>query len=224
VTTNENMPPFLVLLAIPVLCLASLAQTGKVEPLGAMTAAVVSAPVTQVLDSQGQRLTLPDDTALCDIWMRKNVPARTAKDSGGVLYPELVESVLVGVISFPQAAADFRGQPIAPGTYTMRYALMPDDGNHLGVAPDRDFLLLVRAADDPDPAAVFKFADLVGLSRKAMGSNHPGVFSLTESKAGSALTLVKNAEDHWIFSGAVMKLDSGKDLPLSLIVKGTAPQ
>lgn len=221
-TTNENT--FLVLLAIPVLCLASLAQTGKVEPLGAMTAAVVSAPVTQVLDSQGQRLTLADGTALCDIWMRKNVPARIAKDSGGVLYPELVESALVGVISFPQAAADFRGQPIAPGTYTMRYALMPDDGNHLGVAPDRDFLLLVRAADDPDPAAVFKFAELVGLSKKAMASNHPGVFSLTESKAGSPPTLVKNVEDHWIFSGVVMKLDSGKDLPLSLIVKGTAPQ
>jgi hypothetical protein len=189
-----------------------------------MTAAVVSAPVTQVLDSQGQRLTLSDGTALCDIWMRKNVPARTAKDSGGVLYPELVESTLVGVISFPQAAADFRGQAIAPGTYTMRYALMPDDGNHLGVAPDRDFLLLVRAADDPDPAAVFKFAELVGLSKKAMASNHPGVFSLTESKAGSLPTLVKNVEDHWIFSGVVMKLDSGKDLLLALIVKGTAPQ
>ena len=221
-TTNENT--FLVLLAIPVLCLASLAQTGKVEPLGAMIAAVVSAPVTQVLDSQGQRLILSDGTPLCDIWMRKNVPARIAKDSGGVLYPELVESALVGVISFPQAAADFRGQPIAPGTYTMRYALMPDDGNHLGVAPDRDFLLLVRAADDPDPAAVFKFAELVGLSKKAMASNHPRVFSLTESKAGSPPTLVKNVEDHWIFSGVVMKLDSGKDLPLSLIVKGTAPQ
>jgi hypothetical protein len=221
VTSNEH---FLVLLAIPVLCLASLAQTGKVESLGAMTAAVVSAPVSRVLDSQGQHLILSDGTPVCDIWMRKNVPARTAKDSGGVLYPELVESALVGVISFPQAAADLRGQPIAPGTYTMRYALMPDDGNHLGVAPDRDFLLLVRAADDPDPATVFKFADLVDLSKKAMGSNHPGVFGLTESKAGSAPMLVKNAENQWVFSGVVMKLDSGKDLPFSLIVKGTAPQ
>ena len=51
----------------------------------------------------------------------------------------------------------------------MRYALMPDDGNHLGVAPNRDFLLLVRAADDPDPAAVFKFADLVGFKQEGYG-------------------------------------------------------
>lgn len=223
-TTSENMRPSLFLLAIPVLCLASLAQTGKVEPLGAMTTTGVSAPITQALDSQGHRLTQSDGTALCDIWLRKNVPARNTKDSGAVLYPELAESALVAVISFPQAAADFRGQPVAPGTYTLRYALMPDDGNHLGVAPDRDFLVLVRAADDSDPAAVFKFADLMSLSKKAMGSNHPGVFSLTESKAGSSPTLVKNAEDHWIFSGVIMKLDSGKDVPLSLIVKGTAPQ
>lgn len=209
-------------LVVPALCLASLAQAGKVESLGSLTISGVPAAITQVLDSQGQSLKIADGTSLCNIWLRKSVPVRTTKDSGA-LYPQLAESILVGVISFPQAVTDFRGQPIASGTYTLRYALMPDDGNHLGVAPDRDFLLLVRAVDDPDPAAVFKFADLVGLSKKAAGSNHPGVFSLTQPGATSATALTKNAEDHWIFSG-VMKLDSGKDLPFSLIVKGTAPQ
>ena len=44
------------------------------------------------------------------------------------------------------------GQGIQPGLYTLRYELVPNDGNHLGVANSRDFGLLVRAADDPDPA------------------------------------------------------------------------
>jgi hypothetical protein len=213
----------LLLLIVPALCLASLAQTGKVEPLGPLTASGVPAAITQVLESQGQRLKLADGNTLCDIWLRKHVPVQAAKDSNGVLYPELAESTLVGVISFPQAAADYRGQPIAAGTYILRYGLIPDDGNHLGVAPNRDFLLLVRTTDDADPTTVFKFVELVGLSRKAAGSNHPGVFSLTQPEAGSAPSFAKDNEDHWIFSGA-WKLDSGNELPFSLIVKGTAPQ
>jgi len=41
--------------------------------------------------------------------------------------------------------------------------------------------------------------------------------------SGSATSLTKSAEDHWIFS-SMLKLDSGKDLPFALVVKGTAAQ
>jgi len=200
------------------------AQTAGVEALGpAPTDLGIPAAVLQVLDSHGNRLKLADGGVICDIWLRKAVPAQTAKQqSEGLLYPELSESTLIGVISFPKAAADFRGQPITPGAYTLRYELMPDDGNHLGVAPDRDFLLLVPAAVDTDPAAVFKFDELVQISRKATKSNHPGPLSLAQA-SGSATSLTKDAEDHWTFS-SVLKLDSGKDLPFALIVKGTAAQ
>jgi len=46
--------------------------------------------------------------------------------------------------------------------------------------------------------------------------------SLTQA-SGPTPALTKDAEDHWIFSGT-LKLDSGKDLPFALIVKGTAAQ
>jgi hypothetical protein len=206
------------------LCLSCVAQTAGLETLGPPTTDLgIPAAVVQVLDSHGNRLKLADGNVLCDIWLRKSVPAQTAtKESEGLLYPELSESTLIGVISFPKAATDFRGQPIAPGTYTLRYELMPDDGNHLGVAPDREFLLLVPDALDPDPGALFKFDELVQMSRKATGTNHPGPLSLTQA-SGSATSFTKDAEDHWMFS-CVLKLDSGKDLPFSLIVKGTAAQ
>jgi hypothetical protein len=206
------------------LCLTCGAQTAGLETLGPPTPELsVPAAVVQVLDSHGNRLKLADGSVLCDIWLRKSVPAETSKkESEGLLYPELSESTLVGVISFPKAATDFRGQPVVAGTYTLRYELMPNDGNHLGVAPDRDFLLLVPAALDPDPSALFKFDDLVQMSRKATGTNHPGPLSLAQASR-SATSLTKDAEDHWMFS-SVLKLDSGKDLSFAVIVKGTAAQ
>jgi hypothetical protein len=200
--------------------LACVAQTGSVESVGPPPDSLAAA-VSQILEAHGNRLKLADGGAICDIWLRKSVPAH-AKKTEGLLYPELSESSLVGVISFPQAATDFRGQPIAAGAYTLRYELMPDDGNHLGVAPDRDFLLLLPAGLDTDPNAVFKFDELVQMSRKATKSNHPGPMSLAQA-SGSATSLTKDAEDHWVFS-SVLKLDSGKDLPFALIVKGTAAQ
>lgn len=206
------------------MCLTCGAQTAGLETLGPPIPDLgVAAALVRVLDSHGNRLKLADGSVLCDIWLRKSVPAQTAKkESDGLLYPELSESTLVAVISFPKAATDFRGQPIAVGTYTLRYELMPDDGNHLGVAPDRDFLLLVPAALDPDPGALFKFDELVQMSRKATGTNHPGPLSLAQA-SGSATSLTKDAEDHWMFS-SVLKLESGTDLPFALIVKGTAAQ
>jgi hypothetical protein len=204
------------------LCSACLAQTGKVEALRSPTDSSLSTAVVKVLDSHGQRLKLPDGAAICDIWLRTSISAQTKKQTEGLLYPELSESLLVGAISFPQATMDYRGQPIAAGTYTLRYELIPDDGNHLGVSPNRDFLLLVPAALDSDPATVFKFDELVSMSRKATGTNHPGPLSLTQA-SGSTSSLTRDAEDHWIFSGT-LKLDSGKDLPFALIVKGTAAQ
>ena len=210
--------------ALCFVCFSQVGQAGKVESLGPPTDSSIPAALVQALDSHGQRLKLADGSTACDIWLRKSVPVQATKkkESEGLLYPELSESLLVAVVSFPQATTDFRGQPIAPGTYTLRYELIPDDGNHLGVAANRDFLLLVPVAADPDPAAVFKFDELVQMSRKATGTNHPGPMSLTQvSGPGTALT--KDSEDHWIFSGA-LKLDSGKDLPFALIVKGTAAQ
>ena len=99
-----------------------------------------------------------------------------------MVYPQLAESTLVGVLHYPKGGSDYRGQTISAGFYTLRYELMPSDANHLGAAPNRDFLLLVPAASDADPNAVFKFPDLVALSEKATGTRHPGPLSLVQSE------------------------------------------
>lgn len=197
------------------------AQGGKVEVVGPPDSTVPEA-VRNALDTKGYRVKLDDGTTACEIWLRKSVPGAAKKNSSDALYWQLAESTLVGLISFPQATTDYRGEAVKAGAYTLRYELMPNDGNHLGVAPNRDFLLLVPAASDADPGATFKFEELVSLSRKATGTRHPGPLSLVQA-GGGAPAVSKDDEEHWVFT-ASLKLASGEDLPFALVVKGTAPQ
>ena len=101
---------------------------------------------------------------------------------------------------------------------------MPNDGNHLGAAPNRDFLLLIPAASDANPNAAFKFQELMALSESAAGTKHPSPLSLVPADSGvTAPSVSKDDQDHWIFS-ARMKLTSGEELPFALVVKGTTQQ
>ena len=198
-----------------------LAQAGKVEKIGAASDSSISDAVKNALEATGYRITTSDGFS-CEIWWRKSLPVQAKKDVAGALYPQFAESTLLGIISYPQPAADYRGEPIKPGAYTLRYALLPNDANHLGVAPNRDFVLLTPVGADASPDATPKPDELVELSRKATGTRHPAPLSLAPGQ-GSAPNLSKNDEDHWIFSASV-KLSSGDELPVALVVKGTAPQ
>ena len=208
-----------VLLMLSLLCAA---QSGKVESIGPLTDNAVSEQVRQNLAAKGYRLALDDPKPCCELWLRKSVPAQ-ASNSTELAYPQFAESTLLGVVHFPQAAADFRGHPIPAGFYTLRYELIPDDGNHLGVAPNRDFVVLIPAQSDPDPKAAFKFQELVTMSAKTAGTKHPSPLSLPPADKPSPGTVAKDDQDHWIFS-ASLKLASGEELPFSLIVKGSAQQ
>jgi len=149
--------------------------------------------------------------------------AGQSKEVAGAVYSELAESTLVGVLHFSQPGSDYRGQPIASGYYTLRYELLPNDGNHLGAAANRDFLLLVPAAADKDPATNPKPAELIELSRKASGTHHPAPLSLVQPDNSPSPSVTKAEEDHWIFTGTT-KLASGREMPIALVVKGQAQQ
>lgn len=199
------------------------AQAGKVEPLGPLTETTVPEAARAAINAKGYRVTPDDTTPAIEIWYRKDVAAKPKAASTSAVYDRLTPSALVGVIHFTKASTDFRGQSVAAGFYTLRAALMPDDGNHLGVAPSRDFLLLVPAAADPGPDATPKFEELVALSRQASGTKHPAPLSLVPAEGGAAPAITKDDEGHVIFTAPV-RLSSGEDLPVALIVKGTAPQ
>ena len=205
------------------LSLLAAAQNGKVESTGPLTDSAVPEKVRESLNDKGYRLTLDDPKPACELWLRKSIPAAPKKGPEAAAYPQLAESTLVGVVHFFQAAADFRGHQIPAGFYTLRYSLIPDDGNHLGVSPNPDFLLLTPAQSDSDPSAAFKFQELVTMSARTGGTKHPSPLSLPPADKPSTGTIARDDQDHWIFS-ASLKLASGEEIPFALIVKGIAQQ
>lgn len=217
---------FAPLLLVALLVLSSLAAAqAKLEKIPALSDASVPAAIRSALQASGSRLMLvrPDGSVLCEIWLRKSLPAGRVAAAKGVAYPEMLESALLGVISFPNGGKDFRGQAIRPGFYTMRYELLPEDGNHLGVAPTRDFVLLLAASADTDPSAQYDFAQLVKLSAQAAGTNHPAAFVLLAPEDGAAPRTYQSPDGFQVFAGAI-QTDGGMNVLIALVVKGQAEQ
>lgn len=193
----------------------------KVESTGPVTDKAVPEAVRAAVEEKGVRVTLADGL-WCDLWLRKSIP--DGKNAApGALHTELAASTAVGVIRFLAPATDFRGQAIGPGFYTLRYALMPADGSHMGVSEYPDYLLVAPAASDPDPDAIFKFDGLMDLSRKATGTRHPGVLSLTRA-SGTIFPAVTINDAGYAVVQVKGRLRSGGEAPIALVVKGHTEQ
>ena len=216
----QRSPALFLLLSLLLSSLFAAAQA-KLEKIP--TDASIPAPLRAALEASGSRLVRPDGSVLCEIWLRKSLPVGKVAAAKGAAYPEMSESALLGVISFPNGGKDFRGQAIKPGFYTMRYELLPEDGNHMGVAPTRDFVLLLEAGADRDPDAQYDFGQLVKLSAQAAGTNHPAAFVLLAPESGTGPRTYQNAYSFQVFAGA-LKTDGGKNVPVALVVKGQAEQ
>ena len=63
------------IICVLVLSLICTAQSGKIETLGPLTDTSVPNAIRQTLDSKGYRVLLDDSSPVCELWLRKNVPA-----------------------------------------------------------------------------------------------------------------------------------------------------
>ena len=193
---------------------ALLGEDYKSEP-GAAPPAELSDSVKSLLDKLGTKIS-KDGKPLSEIWFRTEAPAGKPTTEANLTMPNIPHGSLIAVIRVDQTYSDRRGQTIKAGLYTMRYSYYPENGDHQGAAPQRDFLLLSPAAGDIDGAATPDFKTLVEFSRKVSNSAHPAVFSIWKEdpkffKEGS---LVKVGESDWVL---MRKLGT---VPMSLIVAG----
>ena len=190
----------------------------KIEPVTTAPSNIPKA-LQDALQPQGTRV-VGDKGTVCEVWVGKAAAQSTGGNPDAV-YPGLGVGVLVGVLHFPAAGSDFRGQTIKAGYYTLRYALLPQDGNHMGVNPYRDFLLLSPVAADTQIDKPLPPADLYKLSRQASGTNHPAVMSLVPMAQGATFpSLGQDDQGH-----SVLQIKLGTvvgDLPIALVVVGQA--
>lgn len=170
----------------------------RVEAIGPATDSSVAESIRKALSPSGIRVLDGGGATVCEIWLRREIPA-SADEVSGAFFSKIGEGTFVGLAHFPKNGGDFRGQGLAPGWYTMRYAMILQDGNHLGVSPSRDFLLFSRASDDTDPSRAFPIAELYQKSRVASGTGHPSSWSLVFPTEEKGLPrVVTNHEEHVI--------------------------
>ena len=98
----------------------------------------------------------------------------------------------------------------------MRFSFFPQNGDHQGVAPQRDFLVLSQAAEDKDGAANPVFDALMTMSRKASGTPHPLVFSMWKDDADAKPGFEKQGENDWVLHVKI------GDVPVAIILVGKA--
>jgi len=207
----------LVLKAVPiVLCsivfLATVEAQSKVCPLSDKPPAELAPAIVSLLGANGARVGVGDATL--DIWWVQSIGGDGPGWSG-------VESgTLVGAIRVTGPFKEIRGKVVAPGVYTLRYGQQPQNGDHLGISPYRDFLLLSPAAVDKDSKAL-GFDGVVALSKQVIGTSHPASLSIDppEDAPGAVLSAYKNDSGHDGVVFEVARKPSGT-IRFGLIVSG----
>jgi hypothetical protein len=170
----------------------------KAQPAGDPPADV-AAPIRATLNKAGTKI-VTDKGSYVEIWLRSTMPTGPNTGESSVTLPTIPPGALLGVLRFPAKGSDRRGQTIAPGVYTLRYGDYPVNGNHQGVAPQRDFLVLVPAALDKSADTVSDFDALMDLSRKASATPHPAVLSFWKADADQKPGFEKQGEKDWVLT------------------------
>ena len=149
--------------------------------------------------------------ATLEIWLVQQLE-RTGDGPG---WSTVESGTLVGAMRVSGSFKEIRGKVVKPGVYTLRYGQQPQNGDHLGISPFREYLLISPAVIDTDPK-VLGFDGVVALSKEVIGTAHPASLSIDppEDAPGAVLSTYQNESGH---DGVVLQLGL---LKFGLIVAG----
>jgi len=204
--------------------LAGAAAPEKVYKLEALKEAVpaeIGEKIREAVAQEGVRILDPKGKPYVDVWLRKSIPTVDPKDEQGVKFNQLAEGTLLGVVRFHQSGSDYKSNPFPAGIYTMRNAMQPRDGDHLGVSETRDFALLSPPKADAslDPIAS---KDLIKLSTQVSGISHPTVLYLVKVMDEAKPPRLFHDEDHerWIVDCETPASGKEKSIRFGLVIVG----
>ena len=116
-------------LSVPLLlCAATLLAQYKAEPAGPPPSEL-SPSIAAALQKDGTKIT-NNGAPYCEIWFRTDKPGggKNAAEEA-VTLPTIPQGALLAVIRFDGKGSDRRGQNLKPGVYTLRYSMMPVNGD-----------------------------------------------------------------------------------------------
>lgn len=159
------------------------------KELDASIAGTLQPKAIQVTDGDKPRL---------EIWLRKEIPVQSKPTSAEKALEGLKQATLIGAVHVPAETRDYRDDQLAAGIYTMRFALQPQDGNHLGSSEFLYFAVLTPAKLDTKLDGIADYKQLVKASSKETSTDHPVILSLRppSKEAGENPTVVEPAPEH----------------------------
>jgi len=209
----------LVMLAVAMVGIATASAQPKVTPLPETSPSPIAPAIAALLQQSGIKAIVGGATL--DIWWAQAI-ALTVDGPG---WSSVESGTLVGAMRVSGSYKEIRGKVVAPGIYTLRYGLQPQNGDHLGISTFREFLVVSPAAVDTDPK-VLGFDGVVALSKQVIGTSHPAGMSIDppEDAPGALLSTYKNESGH---DGIVFEVPRSLDgkaagtVKFGLIVSGT---
>lgn len=162
----------------------------------------VPAAFASLLDPKGLRLVGEGGEAIYDLWFRREVPLGEKPVPGmRIRYSSLELGGLVGVLRSYGHEVDYRESELPRGVYTMRFAIQPEDGDHMGTAETRDFLVLSNFEEDRTVEPVSDMVDLGEMSILSSSTEHPLICYLVvpDGDAPKASRMYRHADrEEWI--------------------------
>lgn len=204
-------------------CLLTPVSVGAQSPTVTSTSATVAvptevaAPVAATLSSEVVTVTAGGNKL--EFWWVKSLPLREGA-SAAPSWADVEDGALAGVLRLSAAWSEIRGYTIRPGVYTLRFALQPQNGDHMGISPHREFLLPAPAAEDTAVAPA-GYDGAVALAKKASRRAHPASISIDPPVATAAPQSTTTSDlGHQVVVMSV-PTSAGKPLIFGVVVEGT---
>lgn len=163
-------------------------------------------------------VTVTTGTTKLEFWWVKSLSLR-AGGAGAPSWADVPDGSLVGALRLGANWTDIRGYTIRPGVYTLRFALQPQNGDHMGISPHREFLLPAPAADDLATEAV-GYEGAVALAKKASRRAHPASISIDPPSSSSRPLSAGTTEMGSKLVVVSVPTSAGQPLTFGLIVDG----
>jgi hypothetical protein len=208
-------PAVVIVLALSAAVSIRAAQAPTITTAPVAIPAEVAAPIADLLSPTVTTITT--GSTKIELWWVKSLAL--PEGTKVAAWSEVADGTLVGAMRLGSAWTDIRGYTLKPGVYTLRFALQPQNGDHMGISPNREFLLPAPAADDKS-AEPTGYEGAVELAKKASRRAHPASISIDPPSSGASPNSAMTSDLGHQVAIVSVSGSSGGSLTFGIVVEG----